>query len=184
LYRGTGIGLYLCKKIAEMLNGNITVDSEPGKGSEFILTIPAKNLMVKQEEKNNKTSTYQADNFTIPESTILLIEDDLNSRIYFKKIMEELHLTILEATDGASGVKLFKKNPDISLVLLDIRLPGVSGFEVLKELKKINPDIPVIAQTAFAMPSDEKECKAAGFNDYISKPVNRAKLIELLQKYI
>ncbi len=184
LYRGTGIGLYLCKKIAEMLNGTISVTSEPGKGSEFIFSISAKNLVVKHTDESKKKLNLQASGFSIPDSTVLLIEDDLNSRIYFRKIMEELHLTILEAPDGPSGIKLFKENPDIALVLLDIRLPGISGFDVLKELKKINPNIPVIAQTAFAMAGDKEDCMAAGFKDYISKPVNRHKLIQLLQKYI
>jgi len=184
LYRGTGIGLYLCKKIAEILNGDIMVYSEPGKGSEFIFSIPAKNITIIPTEEKTKKSTRTISDLTIPQGTVLLIEDDLNSRIYFRKIMEELQLTILEAADGKTGLKLFRENPDISLILLDIRLPGVSGFKILKELKKINPEIPVIAQTAFAMAGDKEECLAAGFNDYISKPVNRDKLIRLLQKYI
>jgi CheY-like chemotaxis protein len=98
--------------------------------------------------------------------------------------LEELHLHILEAAGGKEGVRLFKDNPDISVVLLDIRLPGVSGFDILKELKKERPQVPVIAETAFAMSGDRENCLDAGFDEYISKPVSRKALIEIVQQFI
>jgi len=116
--------------------------------------------------------------------TILIIEDDDSSRIYFKKILEEINLKILEAAEGREGIRLFSENPDISVVLLDIQLPGRSGFDIIKELRKIRPEVPVLAQTAFAMAGDKENCIAAGFDDYIAKPVKKEDLIRKLQKFI
>ena len=184
LYRGTGIGLYLCKKIAEMLGGSIHVSSEYGKGSVFSFSVPAESLVIEQSTGNNKSSNnLELDNLS-PDNVVLIVEDDMSSLIYFKKILQGINLKILEAADGKEGMEIFTDNKDISVVLLDIQLPGISGFEILKEMKKIRPDVPVIAQTAFAMADDKEKCIAAGFDDYISKPVSKDTLIKKLQKFI
>jgi len=183
LYRGTGIGLYLSKKIVEMLSGTIHVISEYGKGSVFYFYIPTENLTI-EPDKTTEKIYEKPDKGAPPKGTVLIIEDDFSSRIYFKKVLEEINLHILEAPGGKEGIRIFSENPDISVVLLDIRLPGTSGFDILKELKKIRPKIPVIAQTAFAMAGDKENCLAAGFDDYISKPINKNTLIQKLQKFI
>ena len=184
LYRGTGIGLYLSKKIAEMLGGSIHVSSEYGKGSVFSFSVPAESLVIEQSTGNNKSSNnLELDNLS-PDNIVLIVEDDMSSLIYFKKILQGINLKILEAADGKEGMEIFTDNKDISVVLLDIQLPGISGFEILKEMKKIRPDVPVIAQTAFAMADDKEKCIAAGFDDYISKPVSKDTLIKKLQKFI
>ncbi len=184
LYRGTGIGLYLCKRIVELLGGTIHVESEFGKGSMFYFYLPAENLTIEPAVvSNNKTEkTRQKTNTT--KATILIVEDDESSRIYFKKVLEEMNWKILEATGGKEGVDIFAQQEDIKVVLLDIRLPEISGFDILKELKKIRPEVPVIAQTAFAMSGDEEKCLAAGFDDYLSKPVKKETLIQKLQRFV
>ena len=184
LYRGTGIGLYLCKRIVEMLGGSIHVDSEPGKGSEFYFYIPAEELEKKSFKPAKTKSTTTVHETGKKSGTLLIIEDDPSSRTYFKKVLEELNLNILEAADGKEGIRLFRENPDILVVLLDIRLPETSGFDIIKVLKKERPEVPVIAETAFAMAGDRDNCLKAGFDDYISKPVNRKTLIGLLNKYL
>ncbi len=184
LYRGTGIGLYLCKRIVELLGGTIHVESKFGKGSMFYFYLPAENLTIEPAVvSNNKTEkTRQKTNTT--KATILIVEDDESSRIYFKKVLEEMNWKILEATGGKEGVDIFAQQEDIKVVLLDIRLPEISGFDILKELKKIRPEVPVIAQTAFAMSGDEEKCLAAGFDDYLSKPVKKETLIQKLQRFV
>ena len=184
LYRGTGIGLYLCKRIVELLGGTVQVVSEPGKGSEFFFYIPAKDLATEVNEPVAQPPEKTAKGATSPQVTVLIIEDDPSSRIYFKKVLEELRLNILEAANGEQGVQIFREHPEISVVLLDIRLPEVSGFDILKELKKERPEVPVIAQTAFAMSGDRDDCLKAGFDEYVSKPVSRKTLIGILQKFI
>ena len=184
LYRGTGIGLYLCKKIVEILEGTIQVNSEYGKGSVFDFYIPAENLTIETAKVTKKEPEKTENGAPTPNGTVLIIEDDDSSRIYFKKILEGINLKILEAIEGKEGIRLFMENPDISVVLLDIQLPGSSGFDIIKELKEIRPEIPVLAQTAFAMAGDKENCIAAGFDDYIAKPIKKETLIGKLQKYI
>jgi len=184
LYRGTGIGLYLCKRIVELLGGTIHAESEFGKGSMFYFYLPAENLTIKPAvvSKNKAEKTRQKTNTA--KTTILIIEDDESSRIYFKKVLEEMNWKVLEASGGKEGVDIFAHQEDIKVVLLDIRLPEISGFDILKELKKIRPEVPVIAQTAFAMSGDEEKCLAAGFDDYLSKPVKKETLIQKLQRFV
>jgi len=99
-------------------------------------------------------------------------------------MLAHMGLHILEAVNGNEALEIFKANPEVDLVLLDIRLPDKSGFEVIKEMKEINDKIPVIAQTAFALVGDEKKCYEAGFDDYIAKPIPKNILLEKLSFFL
>ncbi len=116
--------------------------------------------------------------------TILVVEDDVVSYKLIEASLKTSQLNLLHATNGSQAISYFETNNDIQLVLLDIQLPGVNGYEVLSHIKKVNPTLPVIAQTAYSMSDDREKCLNAGCDDYISKPINIAKLRELVQKYI
>lgn len=170
LYSGTGIGLYLVKMIVEMMGGEIQVQSEYKKGSVFEMKIPVENIRL-QEGKNEK-KTGKVEDIT-SNHVILIVEDEKMSSLYLEKILASDKIKILIAGNGESGIEIFEKHPEIDLVLLDIKLPGITGFEVIKQIKKLRPEVPVIAQTAFAMLGDEKKFLNAGFDDYISKPIDK-----------
>lgn len=113
---------------------------------------------------------------------ILVAEDDEASYQLIDASLKIYHYQIIRAKTGKEAVNLFKANPDIKIVLLDIQLPGMNGYEVLSEIKKINPDIPVIAQTAYSMIDDREKCLNAGCSEYISKPININRLRDVVYK--
>lgn len=115
---------------------------------------------------------------------VLVVEDDEASYQLINASLKLLDIEMLRAKNGKEALKTYHQNRDIKLVLLDIQLPGMDGYEVLTELKKINPELPIVAQTAYSMIDDREKCLEAGCNEYLSKPLNLNKLRELVNKYI
>jgi CheY-like chemotaxis protein len=115
-------------------------------------------------------------------SKILVVEDDEASYLLIDASLKLYPLELIRAKTGKEAIRLFNLNPDIKLVLLDIQLPGMNGYEVLTEIKKISPDLPIIAQTAYSMVDDREKCLKAGCTEYISKPLNIARLREVVCK--
>ena len=184
LFRGTGIGLYLCKKIVELLGGNIGVISQINKGSEFYFLLPAGNVISKKpqpvalpklgESKRNKDKNKK--------TKVLVVEDQLSNRQYYDAILKAPEFELVHAVDGLDGLEKFKANADIDLVLMDIKMPEMNGFEALKEIRKLNATVPVFALTAYAMASDKERCKEAGFDAYLSKPLDKRSLLKKINQ--
>lgn len=179
LYRGTGIGLYLCKKITEMMGGTITVYSEINKGAEFQFTVPKKGFRKTLAKPNASKIISTAINKNIK---VLVVEDHLSSQVYYSKLLKSLNIEVLIANNGKEGIEIVKKNSAINLILMDLKMPEMDGFEALEAIRKINADIPVVAQTAFAMEKDRERCLKAGFNGFVSKPVTKENLMVVLQE--
>jgi len=116
--------------------------------------------------------------------SILVAEDDVASFIYLKKLLQKTKANILYASNGSQAVEMINSSNDIQLVLMDIKMPVMSGIEALKELKKKDFQIPVIAQTAYAYSDEIIKIKEVGFSDYISKPINAKNLYLLMSKYL
>ena len=115
---------------------------------------------------------------------VLIIEDDLfNTKLLFKAL-SVTKVKYLHAIDGNSAIEIFRNTPEIDLVLLDIRLPDINGYDVANKLLKIKPEINIIAQTAYASDDDKRKCLANGCCDYISKPISREDLLEKMDKYL
>jgi hypothetical protein len=114
---------------------------------------------------------------------ILIVEDDFTSGMMLEIMIEDYCKSPLIATNGLDAIRLCEENPDIKIVLMDIRLPELNGYEATKKIKEFNKDIIIIAQTSYALPGDREKAITAGCNDYISKPYSQIDLTELLKKW-
>ena len=175
-YGGAGLGLAICKAYITMLNGQIGVNSESGKGSEFYFSIPYKPSKAK---KQNITQEGNID-FDFTGKTILLVEDDPASALFMQEFLSDTGANIFWAEDGTKALTIFKRETAIDAVLLDIQLPEISGYQVAREMKIHNEKIPIIAQTAYASLEDKKKCLLAGCSDYVRKPVEPDELLNKL----
>ncbi|MBK7628018.1 MAG: PAS domain S-box protein [Bacteroidales bacterium] len=178
---GSGLGLSIARGLTEILGGRISVESEPGTGSCFSLTFPS-------NSGNSTTSGSTSRKHTHKKSgndTILIAEDDDTNFFYLNAIISrEFGSKILHAENGREAIDLFSSNPDIRLVLMDIKMPEVDGIEATRQIKTIRSEVPVIAITAYAMSGDEERVLAAGCDGYLSKPISKEKLLRKIAEFV
>lgn len=117
------------------------------------------------------------------EKTILIGEDEMVNLKLLEMILQKTKVHILHGHTGLEVLNIFKENPDISLILMDIKMPVMDGIEATQAIRKINPDIPIIAQTAYALDEEKHRCIDAGFSGYVTKPINRKLLLSMIQSF-
>ncbi|NQU33148.1 MAG: response regulator [Bacteroidetes bacterium] len=181
-WQGSGLGLSISKAFVEMLGGRIWVESEVGKGSTFYFTLPIK--IKKDKVDDIETVTKKDRKKALVNKTILIAEDDVTSFEYLDKILSTLGINTLWAENGSKAVIQCRENPLIDLVLMDMNMPVMNGYEATREIKKYRPDLPIIAQTAYAMGGDMKKTIEAGCDDYIAKPIKHDDLLEKIESWI
>jgi len=174
-FGGNGLGLSIAKAYIELLNGTISLKSEINKGTTCIISIPTNKAI----EINKNTANHQK--YSI--NTILIAEDEYSNYQYLQEILEVSKFKTLYAQNGQQALDLCQSNPSIDLILMDIKMPIMDGYSATKLIKEIRPELPIIAQTAYAMDS-EKVAFANIFDDYVTKPINGDELLQKLMKYM
>ncbi len=125
---------------------------------------------------------HQNTNKANDSATVLIVEDELFNYIYFSEVLKLHRIESLKAENGEEAVEVVRKNPNIDLILMDIKMPFMDGYEAFTEIRKILPHVPIIAQTAYALSHERKEILEYGFSDYIAKPVEEEKLMEVINQ--
>ncbi len=179
---GAGLGLSIARAYVEMLGGTIRVESEEGHGSMFYFTVP---YNCKPEEKMMDQDMLPDDREEnqIRKLKILIVEDDETSELFITMIVRQYGDEILYASTGAEAIEICRHNPDIDLVLMDIRMPDMNGHLATRHIRQFNKDVIIIAQTAYALSGDREKAMKSGCNDYISKPIDSELFNEIIRGY-
>lgn len=181
LYGGTGIGLSISKAFVEKLGGQIWVVSDNENGAELRFTIPATKSTVVENTRSElnitKIPNYKG-------KTVLIAEDEVDNYKLLEILINQTGAEAIWAKNGNEALKFASDKNKIDLIFMDIKMPVMDGIEATRELRKLNIDTPIIAQTAYAQLGDKELTIVAGCNDYIAKPINRDKLFTLMSKYL
>ena len=181
LYGGTGLGLAISKNLTEILGGEIGVDSKSGEGATFWFILPRNEVPLKYEAALRAPSS---DLKSWEGKKLLIAEDDHSNYYFLYEALKDTGVEILWSKDGEETLEIFRNTPDLNLVLMDINMPFLNGYECTKIIKKENPEMPVVAQTAYAMSGEREISREAGCDDYLSKPIKVKELLETLAMYI
>jgi len=188
-YGGTGLGLTITKQLAKLLSGEITLTSEVSKGSVFSLVIPAGLDVAKQPIGDGYNITDQLDSrrdeIEEPKFSghVLVAEDVKTNQMLTEKLLKQMGLQVTIVDDGNKALQKVLIQ-EFDLILMDMQMPCMNGYEATKEMRKEGITTPIVALTANAITGDEKKCIEAGCDDYLAKPFSKKGLLEKIRKYL
>ena len=179
---GAGLGLSICKDLALLLGGDINVKTVEGEGSVFYLTLPYDKIKIPMVRAAAATTTPQS-RYNFSKYTIMIAEDTPYNYEYLYSILHKTGANVVWAKDGIDVLKMYNSSK-IDLILMDIQLPEISGYEATTQIRLTNQTLPIIAQTAYAMAEDRQKCMEVGCNDVLVKPIRMDEVLSTVAKYL
>jgi len=185
VFEGSGLGLAITKAYVEILGGLIWVESSEGKGSKFYFTLP-----IQEQENHNARIAKKPEIISSSNDKpnrklkILIVEDDETSALHLQIILANKSEKLYRAKTGEEAIEKIKTHTDIDLILMDIKLPLMDGYEVTRKIREFNNEVKIIAQTAYSFEIDRKKAMETGCNDYIAKPLDKEKLLKIINMHL
>ncbi|MCX6278822.1 MAG: PAS domain S-box protein [Bacteroidetes bacterium] len=179
-HEGSGLGLTIVDELLKLLGGEILVESEKLKGSLFTISIPYESNSIEAVVKDKHENLSN----TMKTRTIVIAEDDEDNFYFLKVSLRSQNFEILRAKNGQDAVDIIKTNKNVCLVLMDLKMPDLDGYEATKQIKAFRSDLPIIAVTAYAMSGDEEKTLEAGCDGYLPKPFSREQILDMIHQYI
>lgn len=180
LYGGTGIGLTIARHLVRFMGGEIWVAPKTATGTTFCFTIPFQKIVSPAAEK---IQMWPSGSINWKDKVFLIAEDEEDNYKYLEVVLSLFNARIIRARNGQEAVEAVKRNKDIDLILMDIKMPLMDGYTATQQIKKLAPGIPIIAQTAYASPEEKAKAMQAGCNKYITKPIGYKELVTLIERY-
>ncbi len=181
-YEGSGLGLAICQSNLELMNGKISLESEPGHGSLFKFTLPYK--PAKKAPPKESITLKAPEPASLKGVNILVAEDEILNYKYIEDLLEDTGANLIPVSNGSQAVDFCRENPAVDLVLMDIRMPVMNGFEATRLIKELRPELPVIAQSAYIEKDRQLQVRDAGFDDLLFKPFLKEELMGIIAKWI
>lgn len=178
-HSGTGLGLSITKGFVELMQGNIQVISKLNQGTEIKIYLPLKRTQDKLEKKELLNTES---NYAWSDICILIAEDEETNYMYLEEVLLPTGAQLIWAKNGKEAVEICSHNSDINLVLMDLKMPILNGYEAAESIKKFRQNLPIIAQTAYAFANDRQKALNSGCNDYITKPIQMQDLYKIIDK--
>jgi CheY-like chemotaxis protein len=182
---GSGLGLTICKSIIELLDGKIWLDPDWPEGASFNFSLPAfvEKPTDSGEPFDKPHEVFQLSNYIWKDKVIVVAEDDDVNYMFLETLLHETQAQVIRAINGLQVIELVKSINKIDMILMDIKMPEMNGYEASKKVKELNPKIPIIAQTAYSMKDDKTKTIEAGCDDYVAKPIVIETLLNKMNKY-